>query len=73
MFNAGKSLDGSITLNCSYTTPDGEELFYFDGDLKIPIGLKSSYKLSIKLIDAIKFINMLDTHITLLGKNRRRC
>lgn len=69
-FNISKSLDNLIIFNCSYTTPDGEELFYLDSELKLPIGLKSAYKLAIKLVDAVKFIKKLDIHITLLGKNK---
>lgn len=69
-FILNKSLDDSVVFNCSYTTPEGEELFFFDSDLKVPVGLRSSYKLALKITDAVALINKLDTHITHLGKNR---
>lgn len=70
MFNVGKSLDDCVILSCTYSTPDGEELFFNDKDLQVPVGLKSSYKFALKLTDAVKLIKKLDTHITLLGKNK---
>ena len=69
-FSVGKSLDSSLVLNCTYATPSGEELFFHDNELKVPIGLKSSYKLSLKLVNAVALIEKLDTHITMLGKKK---
>ena len=69
-FSVGKSLDSSVVLNCTYATPSGEELFFNDTELKVPIGLKSSFKLSLKLIDAVALIEKMDTHITMLGKKK---
>ena len=69
-FTVAKSLDDSVIFNCTYTTPDGEELFFYDNDLKVPVGLKSSYKLTLKLSDAVALVKRLDTHITMLGKRK---
>lgn len=69
-FNVGKSLDSSVVLNCTYATPSGEELFFHDSELQVPIGLKSSYKLTLKLVDAVALIEKMDTHITMLGKKK---
>lgn len=68
--SVAKSLDERIVFSYSYVTPDGEELFYYDKELAIPLAMKSSIKLSIKLVDALALIEKLDTHITQLGENK---
>ena len=65
-----KSLDDKIVFNYSYVSPDGDELFYFDKELDIPLAIKSSIKLTIKLQDAVALIEKLDTHVTQLGENK---
>jgi hypothetical protein len=51
----------------SYVTPEGDELYYYDRELQVPASVKSSLKMSFKVVDGVKFIDKLDTHITQLG------
>lgn len=63
-----KSFDEKVVLVQAYATPDGEDLCYFDKELQLPLAIKVSAKVSLKIVDAIKFIEKLDTHITQLGE-----
>ena len=63
-----KSLDNKIVLVYTHTTLDGDELYYLDKELDVPIAIKSSFKVSLKLNGALKLIDKLDTHITQLGE-----
>ena len=63
-----KSFDDKIVLSYAYATPDGEEVCYFDKDLQLPLSFKASAKISLKIVDAIKFIEKMDTHVTQLGE-----
>lgn len=65
-----KSLDNKLIFNYSYSTIEGDELYYMDKELGVPSSLKSSIKVSIKLVDAVMLIEKLDTHITQLGANK---
>ena len=62
-----KSLDDKLVFNYSHATAEGEELYYMDHELGVPTSIKSSYKISLKLVDGIALIDKLDTHITQLG------
>ena len=65
-----KSIDEKILFTYSYVTGEGEELSYYDSELELPLSLKSSIKLVLKLNDAIALINTLDTHIAHLGEQK---
>ena len=67
-----KSIDDKLVFIYSYVTPEGEELNYFDNELNIPLSLRSSFKISLKLDDAIRLINKLDLHVAHLGENKIR-
>ncbi len=67
-----KSMDNKIIFNYSYVTPEDEELYYLDKELEVPTSIKSSIKISLKLVDAVKMIDKLDTHITELGEKKIR-
>ena len=67
IFVVRESLDNKMVFNYSYSSGEDDELYYFDAELKVPVSMRSSFKISIKLIDSIKLINKLDTHITQLG------
>lgn len=69
-FSIHNSIDGKIVLNYNYATPNGEELYYFDNELQIPISIKSNFKISLKIKSAATFIEKLDMHASQLGKNR---
>ena len=66
-FVVRESLDNRIVFNYSYSTDEGDELYYYDSELKVPLSMKSSFKITLKLIDSIKLINKLDTNVTQLG------
>lgn len=65
-----KSLDDRILFLYTYLTPEGDELNYVDNELNIPLSLKSSFKLTLKLEDAICLINKLDLNVAQLGENK---
>ena len=65
-----KSLDDRIVFTYSYLSAEGDELYYLDKELQVPVSLKSNIMLTLKLEDAVEFINKLDTHITQLGEEK---
>lgn len=65
-----KSMDEKILFNYSYLTQEGDELLYLDNELQVPVSLKSSLKISFKLVDAIALIDKIDIHITQLGEQK---
>ncbi|MBR6545451.1 MAG: hypothetical protein IKT72_00760 [Clostridia bacterium] len=67
-FLVQKSLDSKIVFTYTHATQDGEELCYLDKDLQIPISIKSSIKITLKLVNSIALIEKLDTLITQLGE-----
>lgn len=48
-----KSLDNKMIFSYSYATEEGGELYYLDPELKVPVSIKSSFKISIKLVNAV--------------------
>ena len=69
-FTTHNSVDGKIILNYNYVTPNGEELYYFDNELQVPVSVKSNFKISLKIKHALTFINKIDMHVTQLGKSK---
>ncbi|MBR2613985.1 MAG: SPFH domain-containing protein [Clostridia bacterium] len=67
---AQKSMDNKVVLNYSYATNDGEELYYYDNELEVPASIKSYFKATLKIVDALALIKKLDLHITQLGENK---
>lgn len=65
-----KSLDNKLIFIYSYVTPEGEELCYYDHELKVPSSIRSSIKISLKLENAVALIEKMDTHITQLGEKK---
>lgn len=65
-----KSLDEKLVFNYAYVSPDDDELYYLDSELRVPASIRSSIKVTMKLVSAISLIEKLDTHITELGENR---
>ena len=64
------SMDNKILLNYNYAAKDEDEINYFDNELNVPISIKSNFKTTLKIVDALKMINKMDLHITQLGKNK---
>ncbi len=69
-FTTHNSVDGKIILNYNYVTPNGEELYYFDNELQVPVSIKSNFKISLKVKHALTFIEKIDMHVTQLGKSK---
>ena len=69
-FTTHNSVDGKIILNYNYVTPNGEELYYFDNELQVPVSIKSNFKISLKIKHALTFIEKIDMHVTQLGKSK---
>ena len=65
-----KSFDDKAVFTYSYLTPEGDELYYFDPELQVPVSLKSSIMITLKLENAVELIDKLDTHITQLGEKK---
>lgn len=66
-FATQRSMDDKLVFSYSRVADDGEELCYFDNELKVPTALRASYKISLKLMDGVKLINKLDVQIAQLG------
>lgn len=65
-----KSYDDKIVFQYNYSTSENDELYYDDQELNIPLSLKSSFKISLKLTDPLDFIEHLDIDIATLGENK---
>ena len=66
----GKSMDDKIVFTMSYLSSEADQLYYLDRELQVPVSLKSSLLLTLKLENAIALIDKLDTHITQLGEEK---
>ena len=69
-FSLHKSVDDKVVLNYNYMTPNGEEIYYFDNELQIPISIKTNFKISLKIKNAATFIEKFDMHASQLGRNK---
>lgn len=58
-----KSYENKLVISLLYKTCKGEEVYYFDNELKVPVSLMSSFKISLKIEDSKQFIKMLDTSV----------
>lgn len=65
-----KSFEEKVILTYSYITDAGDDIYYYDKELDVPVSLKSSLMLTLKIDDALKLIDKLDIHITQLGEHR---
>lgn len=57
------SFDERPVVSFSYTTHEGEQIYYFDNELKIPSSLISKLFISLKIVDALAFIKGLDISV----------
>ena len=64
-----KSMDNKMVFAYSYLTPEDDELYYFDQELQVPLSLKSSIKVVLKLTSVLDLIKELDINIANLGQN----
>ena len=56
-----KSLDSKVVFMLSYLSTEADELYYLDRELQVPVSLRSSVVLTLKLDDAVALIDKLDT------------
>ncbi len=69
-FIVQKSVDEKTLLTYVYTTPEGEEICYYDTQLGIPLSLKSCVKFTLKIKDAVKLIDKIDMNVAYLGEKK---
>ena len=69
-FSVQNSIDGKILFNYEYTTQNGEEISYYDNEFCVPVSLRSSFKVTLKLNDSLELLNKMDLHITQIGANK---
>ena len=65
-----KSLDGKIVFYYNYITPKNEEIHFYDTSLQIPLSLKTSFKVKLKVKGALELIKKLDVEVGQVGENR---
>ena len=66
-FQASRSLDEKNTFTYSYVTVTDDQLNYMDKDVGVPLSLKSSIKATLRLSDAMKLLDKMDTSVAYLG------
>lgn len=54
------SYDEKIAISYEYVTRKGDEIYYFDSELKVPASLISKFKATIRVEDPVEFVKMLD-------------
>ena len=64
-----RSLDGKIVFNERYETCDGEQIFYYDCDLRSQLYLVAKLEVSFKTLDAVKLLKKWDVDIRYIGYN----
>lgn len=57
------SYDEKIAISYEYETHKGDELYYFDSELKVPASLISKFKVTIRVEDNVEFVKMLDVSV----------
>ena len=57
------SYDEKIAISYDYVTRKGDELYYFDNELKVPASLISKFKVIIRVEDNVEFVKMLDVSV----------
>lgn len=62
-FRLKQSMDNKLVLTLNYVSHKGEEVYYFDRDLRIPASLLTNMRVSVKFNDACKFFGFLDVKV----------
>ena len=62
-----KSYDGKLTFQYN---SEADELYYADKELQVPLSIKSRFKISLKLTDALGFLRKLDVDVAAIGENK---
>ena len=57
------SYDEKIVISYEYVTRKGDELYYFDNELKVPASLISKFKITIRIEKPVEFVKMLDVSV----------
>lgn len=65
-----KSYDEKLVFQYNYTTSESDELYYADKELQVPLSIKSSFKITLKLVDALDFLRKLDVDVAAIGENK---
>lgn len=56
-----------LLLTYMYTAEEGDELYYFDKELGVPLAIKYGFKVSMLVNDAMRFIDEVDVQLEQLG------
>ena len=65
-----KSFDGNLIFQYNYTSSEDDRLYYADKELQVPLSIKSSFKINLKLVDALDFLRKLDIDVAAIGENK---
>lgn len=57
------SYDEKIAISYDYVTRKGDELYYFDNELKVPASLISKFKVVLRIENPVEFVKMLDVSV----------
>lgn len=63
ILNSYYSYEEKIVVEIFYETCKGEEVYYYDNELKVPVSLASKYKVTFRIEDSEAFIKMMDTSV----------
>lgn len=69
-FLVNQSYDKKMVFQYNYSTPETDELYYSDSELKIPLSIRSSFKIRMKLVKPIEFLEQIDLDVASLGENK---
>lgn len=69
-FFFSKSYDEKLIFQYNYVTPEFDELYYMDKDLNVPLSIRSAFKITLKLVKTLDFIEQVDVDVASLGENK---
>lgn len=64
-----RSFEHKLMFNTYYSTHEGEQIFYYDNDLKTQLFLIAKIHVVFKVKDAIQFLKKLDVDVQYIGYN----
>ena len=65
-----KSFDGNLIFQYNYTSSEDDRLYYVDKEMQVPLSIKSSFKINLKLVDVLDFLRKLDVDVAAIGENK---
>ena len=68
-----KDFNENFIFNVNYETCDGEQIFYYDEELKLSTFLVAKLAVSFKADDILSFLKKLDISVSMIGYNSISC